>query len=294
MMLQWRIGAVTVTRVVEMDLPAPYHPKYSLLPEATSAALQTMPWLYPDFVEPDGTLKMSIHALLVEAPGLRLVVDTCIGNDRPRRLLRGKSLATPFLARMAEAGWPRESVDAVVCTHLHVDHVGWNTMRVGDRFVPTFPNARYLIGRIEHAHWSAADDENQAEIMADAVTPIFAAGLADLVEMDHRLSAEIRLLPTAGHTPGHVSVVIESLGQKAIITGDMMHHPCQIAHPEWTVRFDEDGDAAATTRRAFIEQHTDTPVLIIGTHFAAPTAGYIVADGDRWRFRPDCVLAEAL
>ena len=283
-MLQWRIGAVTVTRIVEMDFPAPYHPQYSLLPDATPEALRTMPWLYPDFVEADGTLKMSIHALLVEAPGLRLVVDTCIGNDKPRNLIRRQVLSTPFLARMADAGWPRESVTAVVCTHLHVDHVGWNTMRDGDEWVPTFPNARYLIGRVEHGYWSAADDDNQAEIMADSVTPIFTAGLADLVEMDHRLSPEVRLMPTTGHTPGHVSVVIESEGQTAIITGDMMHHPCQIAHPEWAVRFDEDAAAAGATRHDFVTHHADAPVLIIGTHFAGPTAGHIVADGDRWKF----------
>lgn len=283
-MLQWHIGAVTVTRVVEMDFPAPYHPKHSLLPDATPEALRTMPWLYPDFVAADGTLLLSIHALLVEAPGLRLVVDTCIGNDKPRNLIRQQVLSTPFLERMAEAGWPRESVDAVVCTHLHVDHVGWNTMKQGDAWVPTFPNARYLIGRVEHAHWTASDDENQGEIMGDSVQPIFDAGLADLVEMDHRLSPEVRLMPTIGHTPGHVSVMIESEGESAIITGDMMHHPCQVAHPEWTVRFDEDGPAAAITRAAFVEAHADKPVLIIGTHFAAPTAGHIVADGDRWRF----------
>lgn len=283
-MLQWRIGAVTVTRVVEMDFPAPYHPQYSLLPDATPEALRAMPWLYPDFVETDGTLKMSIHALLVEAPGLRLVVDTCIGNDKPRNLIRQQVLSTPFLERMAEAGWPRDSVSAVVCTHLHVDHVGWNTMKVDGKWVPTFPNARYLIGRVEHAYWSAADDDNQADIMADSVAPIFAAGLADLVEMDHRLSPEVRLMPTTGHTPGHVSVVIESQGQTAIITGDMMHHPCQVAHPEWAVRFDEDAAAAGATRHDFVTRHAGAPVLIIGTHFAAPTAGHIVADGDRWRF----------
>jgi glyoxylase-like metal-dependent hydrolase (beta-lactamase superfamily II) len=283
-MLQWQIGAVTVTRVVEMDFPAPYHPKHSLLPDATPEALRTMLWLYPDFVEVDGTLKMSIHALLVEAPGLRLVVDTCIGNDKPRNLIRQQLLSTPFLARMAEAGWPRDSVNAVVCTHLHVDHVGWNTMKVGDAWVPTFPNARYLIGRVEHGYWTDSEDDSQAEIMADSVAPIFAAGLADLVEMDHRLSPEVRLMPTTGHTPGHVSVVIESQGQTAIITGDMMHHPCQIAHPEWAVRFDEDAAAAGATRHDFVRTHADAPVLIIGTHFAGPTAGHIVADGDRWKF----------
>ncbi len=149
-------------------------------------------------------------------------------------------------------------------------------MKDGDAWVPTFPNARYLIGRVEHGYWSAGDDDNQAEIMADSVTPIFAAGLADLVEMDHRLSPEVRLMPTTGHTPGHVSVVIESEG------ADRDHHrrhdapPLPGRPPEWAVRFDEDAAAAGATRHDFVTRHADAPVLIIGTHFAGPTAGHIV------------------
>ena len=283
-MLQWKVGTVTIKRIVEMDLPVRYHPEYSLLPDATPEALREMPWLYPHFVDDDGTLRMSVHALLVEAPGLRLVVDTCIGNDKPRNLLRRVPLATSFLQHMADAGWPRDSVDAVVCTHLHVDHVGWNTMKDGDAWVPTFPNARYLIGAAEHAHWTRAGDDDQQEILGDSVQPIFDAGLADLVAMDHRLSPEVRLMPTTGHTPGHVSVVIESEGETAVITGDMMHHPCQVAHPEWLDRFDDDNAAAELTRRAFVEGFADRPVLIIGTHFPAPTAGHIRRDGSGFRF----------
>lgn len=282
-MLNWRIGDVKITRVVEIELPVPE--KYSFLKQATPEALAAMPWLYPHFVTPDGTLNLSIHALLVDAPGLKLVVDTCVGNDKARRLLRRKPLQTQFLEHLAEAGFAREAVDVVVCTHLHVDHVGWNTMREGDKWVPTFPNARYLIGRTEYAHWSANhEDEEQQQILADSVQPIFDAGLARQVEMDHRVSPEIRLMPTTGHTPGHVSVVIESKGETAIITGDMMHHPCQIAHPEWISEFDGDKPAANATRAAMVKDWADQPVLIIGTHFAAPTAGHIRKDGASYRF----------
>ncbi len=283
-MLTWKIGDVTIKRIVEMEVPVKYHPQYSLLPGATPEALRQMPWLYPHFVTQDGALMLSIHALLVEAPGLRLVVDTCVGNDKPRGLTRNLPLATPFLEHLAAAGWTRESVNAVVCTHLHVDHVGWNTMKDGDAWVPTFPNARYLIGKIEYEHWLKDDDAEQVAIMADSVKPIFAAGLAETVDLDHRVSKEIRLMPTTGHTPGHVSVVIESKGETAIITGDMMHHPCQVAHPDWEDRFDEDGAAAEVTRRAFVKDFADKPVLIIGTHFPAPTAGRIERDGESYRF----------
>jgi len=283
-MLSWTIGAVKVTRVVETELPVAYHEKYPFLPGARPEALANMPWLYPHFVTPEGALKLSIHALLVEAPGLRLVVDTCIGNDKPRRIVGNQPLATPFLERLGEAGWTRESVDAVVCTHLHVDHVGWNTMRVDGAWVPTFPKARYLIGRTEHAHWSAEGDEEQQAILGDSVKPIFDAGLAELVEADHRISPEIRLLPTPGHTPGHVSVVIESEGQTAIITGDMMHHPCQMARPDWSPGVDSDKVASEATRREFLADVADKPILIIGTHFAEPTAGQVRRDADGYWF----------
>ncbi len=282
-MLSWQIGAVKISRIVEIDLPIPYSERHPFLAEASPTALRTMPWLYPNYVSDKDELKLSVHALLVDAPGLRLVVDTCIGNDRPRTITGGEALATAFLADLEAAGWSRESVEAVVCTHLHVDHVGWNTMLENGRWVPTFPKARYLIGKNEYAYWSGESDKEQQTILADSVKPVFDAGLVDLVEMDHVLSDEIRLTPTTGHTPGHVSVAIESQGERAIITGDCLHHPCQIAHPEWSPLFDYDRKASEVTRRAFVEGLADQPILVIGTHFAAPTAGRIVRDGDALR-----------
>lgn len=282
--LSWTIGKVTVTRILELEMPVPYHEKHPFLVGATPQALAEIPWLYPHYVTEDGALRLSIHALLVEAPGLRLVVDTCIGNDKPRRMTGRQPLATGFLQQMAAAGWSPDSVDAVVCTHLHVDHVGWNTRLVDGQWVPTFPNARYLIGRAEYDFWAAEEDAETQTILSDSVRPIFEAGLADLVEPDHRLSPEVSLKPTPGHTPGHVSVVIESEGRRAMITGDLMHHPCQIARPELTPPFDNDPAQAQATRRAVIEEVGDQPILVIGTHFAAPTAGHVRRDGETWRF----------
>jgi glyoxylase-like metal-dependent hydrolase (beta-lactamase superfamily II) len=283
-MLSWRVGAVTITRIVEIELPIPYSERRPFLAEATPEALRRIPWLWPDYVTPEGYLRLSVHALLVEAPGLRLVVDTCIGNDRPRNITGNQPLATSFLADLEGAGWSREGVDMVVCTHLHVDHVGWNTMLEDGRWVPTFPNARYLIGRSEYDYWRGEGDADQQTILGDSIQPVFDAGLVDLVEMDHRLSPEIALVPTPGHTPGHVSVSIVSQGQRALITGDALHHPCQIAHPEWSPPFDTDRAASETTRRALLGEAADQPVLVIGTHFAAPTAGRVVRDGRTYRF----------
>ncbi|HEY5238100.1 MAG TPA: MBL fold metallo-hydrolase [Rhizomicrobium sp.] len=284
-MFSWKIGDITITRVVELEFPWRYSSEYPFIKEARPEALRDIPWLYPHYVTSDNALVLSVHALLVDAPGLRLIVDTCVGNDRPRGFTLGRALQTPFLDHLKEAGWPRESVNAVVCTHLHVDHVGWNTMLDGGKFVPTFPNARYLIGRKEFEHWNSETEEERLRVMADSIAPIFKAGLAQMVEMDHRISPEIRLMPTIGHTPGHVSVVIESKGETAIITGDVFHHPCQIARPDWAPAFDVDQATATRTRHNFLNEFADRPVLVIGTHFAAPTAGHIVRDGMAYRFQ---------
>ena len=221
---------------------------------------------------------------LVEAPGLRLVVDTCVGNDKPRHALGGNALATPFLQHMADAGWTRDSVDTVVCTHLHVDHVGWNTMLEDGKWVPTFPKAKYLFGKTELAHWNAHGDEEDKTILSDSVQPILDAGLAQMVDLDHRISPEVRLIPTTGHTPGHVSVLIESEGQTAVITGDMTHHPYQLAEPHASSSFDVDRDASSATREKMFAEWADSQILVIGTHYAAPTAGRIQRDGAAFRF----------
>jgi glyoxylase-like metal-dependent hydrolase (beta-lactamase superfamily II) len=228
---------------------------------------------------------MSINSFVVETPTRRIVVDTCLGNDKQsRRIPAWNGLQGPFLTDLAAAGYPRCSIDTVLCTHLHVDHVGWNTMLVDGRWVATFPRARYLMGRVEFEHWSPPHGrEDMAAVFADSVRPVYDAGLVDLVETDARLSDEISLIPTVGHTPGHVSVRIFSRGEEALITGDFMHHPCQIAHPEWASTADSDPEQGQRTRERMFEQLSGTPVLVIGTHFAGATAGRIVRDGDSYR-----------
>jgi glyoxylase-like metal-dependent hydrolase (beta-lactamase superfamily II) len=167
---------------------------------------------------------------------------------------------------------------------MHIDHVGWNTMLTDGKWVPTFPNARYLFGKIELDHWLREGDDEQRQILLDSVQPILDADLADLVSLDHRIGPEIRLVPTTGHTPGHVSVVIDSQGKTAVITGDMTHHPCQMANPAWASAYDSDGIASTRTRERMFTEWADKPILVIGTHFAEPTAGYLKRDGATFRF----------
>jgi glyoxylase-like metal-dependent hydrolase (beta-lactamase superfamily II) len=281
-MQKWRIGQVTVTKIVELEVTGGSR---FILPQATYEEILPIGWLQPHFADERGRLKMSIHALVVETPDRRIVVDTCLGNDKAgRRIPTWNNLQGTFLADLAAAGYPREAIDTVLCTHLHVDHVGWNTMLVDGKWVPTFPRARYLMGRVEFDHWrSQHERDDMAAIFADSVKPVHDAGLVDLVETDHRVSDEISLVPTIGHTPGHVSVLIRSQGEQALITGDFMHHPCQIARPHWSSAADSDPDEARETRERMLGELAGRPVLVIGTHFAGATAGHIVRDGDFYR-----------
>jgi glyoxylase-like metal-dependent hydrolase (beta-lactamase superfamily II) len=286
-MNSWQVGDVKISCVVEFKSAAVYDPERGMIIGATAEVIAQIPGLKPNYASPEGHLLMAVQAVLVEAPGLNLVVDTCIGNDKPRRMTRGIGLKTGFLQRLAAAGWSRDDVTAVVCTHLHIDHIGWNTMQENGRWVPTFPRARYLMARREYEFWAQdREDDEQIAAMGDSVQPLFDAGLVQLVELDHQLTPEVRLLPSPGHTPGHVCVAIESRGERAVITGDMMHHPCQIARPELLARFDSDHAAALTTRQRLLADWADQPVLVVGTHFVAPAAGYIRADEATYRFEP--------
>ncbi|MFN0184463.1 MAG: MBL fold metallo-hydrolase [Aquabacterium sp.] len=281
-MNRWHIGQVRITQVVESG-PTPTSPRFLFRDPPADLVLQH-PWLRPHFADADGRLLMSIHCFVIESCGQRIVVDTCVGNDKPRHNPAWDRLNGPFLQQMTDAGFALESIDAVLCTHLHVDHVGWNTRWVDGRWVPTFPNARYLFARPEWAHWSQQPSEPGDDVIGDSVRPIVDAGLALLVDTDHRLTDEVALEPTPGHTPGHVSVRIRSQGQQAVITGDLMHHPIQCSEPDRVVRFDSDGEQARRTRRRFLACCAADRSLVLGTHFAHPTAGHVVPAGEAWRF----------
>ena len=281
----WKIGDVTITKIVESETVGGGE---WILPDAKPEAVGEIDWLVPHFANREGKLRFSIHALVVETPSLTMVVDTCVGNDKDRMPYRlWHRLQNDFLGDFAAAGFDPAKVDRVLCTHLHVDHVGWNTMLVDGAWVPTFPNARYLMARAEFEHWNNDDEEFQQTVMGDSVTPVFEAGLVDLVDLDHRVCEEVDLVPTLGHTPGHVSIRIRSGGAQALITGDFIHHPCQLARVDWASSADSDKSEAEATRRRVFEEHAGTPTLVIGTHFATPTAGRVVRDGDAYRLATD-------
>ena len=281
-MNQWSIGKVNVTRVVEMQVAG--GTKF-ILPDATREACLPIEWMQPHFMDEAGNLIMSIHALVIDDGEKRIVVDTCIGNDKQRNIPSWTNLQTDFLKDLEQAGYPRESIDMVMCTHLHVDHVGWNTMLVDGRWIPTFPNARYLMAEKEWRYWNThAEEEAYGSVIEDSVRPIVESGLAEFVEEDHELTSEGRLLSTPGHTPGHVSVLIESEGSRALITGDCIHHPVQMTRTDWCSSADFDQDQGQATRESLLKHYVDSDVLVIGTHFATPTAGYIksLEEGAYW------------
>jgi len=277
---QWQIGKVKITRVIEMEVTGGSR---FILPQATREEVKKIDWLAPHFADAEGNLIMSIHALVIETPSRKIIVDTCIGNDKERSVPNWSNLQLPVLEDLAAAGYDRHDIDTVMCTHLHVDHVGWNTMKVDGEWVPTFPNARYLMAEQEFSYWDKADaDELNDGIMDDSVRPVFDAGLADLVALDHRICDEVYLEPTLGHTPGHVSVHIASEGEEALITGDCIHHPCQIERLEWASSADYDQSASTQTRHDLMAKYADTKTLIIGTHFATPTAGHLKQCGETY------------
>ncbi len=277
-MLKWQIGDVRITQIVELTT-ASLGPH--LLPQATPDVLGAIDWMRP-FVDENNRMVLSMHSLIVENGDQTIMVDTCIGNDKQRNYPRWNLMQGDFLEKFAAAGFTTGQIDTVLCTHMHVDHVGWNTRLVDGRWEPTFANADYLFAEDEWAHWKDEEQE-YGPVIEDSVQPIFDAGKAVLVGQSHQVSDEVWLQPTPGHTPGHVSVYIKSEGEECIITGDMIHHPCQIKHPHWSRLADHDADLAARTRTSFVQQYAEQPVLIIGTHFAGPTAGQIVRVGDTYR-----------
>jgi len=277
-----QIGDVRISKFVEMESTG--YPNKHLL-GATPESCRQIGWLKPDFMTENGELRGSVCSVVVETPNCRIIVDTCWGNDKRRNRPHANMLSGPFLRDLEAAGFPASSFDYVLCTHLHGDHVGWNTVLVNGKWEPTFKNARYLIAGSEYEYWSwERGKQLQGDYMGDSVDPVFSAGLVDPIETDHKLCDEVWLEPTPGHTPGHVSIRIASKGEQALITGDFIHNPCQMARPHWCSTFDSDQKAAESTRRQMLEQLATESTLVIGTHFAGPTAGRVVRDGEVWRF----------
>lgn len=260
-----------------------------ILPQATPAAILAIPWLVPTFADERGRLKMAVQSFLVEAGDKKILVDTGLGNDKTGRLVPAWNGRTDdFLDRLAAAGFGPDDVDIVVNTHLHVDHVGWNTRHVDGRWRPTFPNARYVTGRTEFAYWrdQTADAEHR-QVFEDSVRPVADAGLFDLIEPGDEIAPGMTAIATPGHTIGHMSLRLRSgkdeAMQEAMLGGDILHHVCQLAHPDWSATPDFDPRQSAATRRVLFGQLAGSKTLFLAGHAPDGLAGIIAREGDGFR-----------
>jgi glyoxylase-like metal-dependent hydrolase (beta-lactamase superfamily II) len=284
----WTVGNHTVRRIDEVVLPAQTGPW--LLPGATTDLVSRTPWLSPEFVDQQGVLRLASHSFAVEVDGMRVLVDTGIGNGKRRSNPAWHNLNSDYEARLRAAAFAPESVDVVVLTHLHADHVGWSTRAEGDAWVPTFPNARYLTSRTEWDYWAGVDmEEARRQMFRDSVHPVREAGLFDLIDVADEgtdVAPGIRLLPTPGHTPGQVAVELSSRGETALVTGDSIHHPVQMAHPELCSCVDVAPELAARTRNQVLGSLAGTSTLLLGSHFPPPTAGHVRREDGGYRLAP--------
>jgi glyoxylase-like metal-dependent hydrolase (beta-lactamase superfamily II) len=261
-----------------------------LLPGASADVVTRTPWLRPDFADQQGSLRLASHSFAVEVDGLRILVDTGIGNGKQRANPAWHNLNSDYAARLRAAGFTPETVDLVILTHLHTDHVGWNTRAEGADWVPTFPNARYLTTRAEWDYWAGVEmEEARQQMFRDSVHPVRDAGLLDLIDVaaeGTHVAPGIRLLPTPGHTPGQVAVELSSEGESALVTGDSIHHPVQMARPALCSCVDIAPELATRTRHRVLDSLAGTSTLLLGSHFPPPTAGHVRREGDAYRLAP--------
>jgi glyoxylase-like metal-dependent hydrolase (beta-lactamase superfamily II) len=283
----FRLGDVTIHRIVEQEVP--FFVATDVLPDLTPERLEeNRTWLEAagGLEGATGKLILCFQSYVLRTPHRTVLVDSCIGNDkdRPTRPNWHMKRDDTYMRGLAAHGLAVEDIDAVMCTHLHADHVGWNTRLEDGRWVPTFPNARYLFSERELAHWTAEHGKAPVPAIADSVLPIVEANRADLVASDHVLDQHVRLLPTPGHTPDHFAVLVGE--EDAVLTGDLLHSPLQARYPELSMRFDFDQAQSARTRRFFLERFCDTGTLCCTAHFPSPSAGRITRWGDGFRCEP--------
>jgi len=279
-----QVGDITIDRIVEDEAPL-VPAKQALLGLTDEHLAENREWLKPHALTEDDVLRLCFQSFVVRTPHHTILVDSCIGNHKPREARPAWNMKTDtrYMDQLKGLGLGVEQIDYVLCTHLHVDHVGWNTQLVDGRWVPTFPNARYVFGQTEYAYWEGENAKKENPVFVDSVLPVVEAGRADLVQDSFGIGDHLRLLPTPGHTPGHVSVLLGRTGTEAAVSGDIVHSPLQARYPELSMAFDVDPKASAVARRSFFERVAETPTICCMTHFPSPSIGRIKRWGEGFR-----------
>jgi glyoxylase-like metal-dependent hydrolase (beta-lactamase superfamily II) len=284
-----RIGDFEINRI--SDYEGPFFAPNEFFPDFDPAVVEEhADLLGPSLLEPgSGRLMFSFHSFVVRTGHHTILIDSCIGNDkeRPNRP-QFHRMRTPFLDDLARIGVKPEEVDYVMCTHLHWDHVGWNTRLVDGRWVPTFPNAKYVIAQREHDHWrdfhASGADSPHARAFQDSILPVLKTKQALLVGDDYALDDGLWFEPYPGHTPGNVVIHARSGGDRGVFIGDVLHHPLQCLKPEWSTFACTDAAASRVSRTRLIEEHADSNTLLLPAHFPAPTCGHIKSHSNAYRF----------
>lgn len=286
-----RIGHLEVHKILELEQAAPMTMAF---PDIRAEDLIQLGGWYTDPYLTDqphtAQMNLSVHSFVVRCRDRNILIDTCNGNHKNRTIAFAHMLETPYLERLAAAGFAPKDIHFVLCTHLHGDHVGWNTRLHDGRWVPTFPNARYVFTRPDVEFFGRNGEEPfHGEAYADSVRPIIEAGQAHIVEPDHRahteLEEELWLSPAPGHSPGSCLIHARSAGVEGIFSGDLFHHPVELVRPGMAFFADHDPVLTAQTRTRVFETYAESAVRFFPAHFAEPTAGFIRRHRDAFRFQ---------
>jgi glyoxylase-like metal-dependent hydrolase (beta-lactamase superfamily II) len=288
-MKQHAFGQITIQRIVESicaDFDASDFFPQTTAEDWTKHGAWMAPWAY---LPATGKLVLPIQAFLLRSPHHTILVDTCVGDHKSRlqRPFWNMLKLDTFLPRLAAAGVAPEDVDYVMCTHLHWDHVGWNTRLRDGRWVPTFPNAKYIVARREWEDMEELHRRVPQPHYMDSILPVAEAGQVQMVGSDFSLADEVWLEPSPGHTLGHTCVRVASQGAQAVITGDCFHSPVQCLEPGWLMRADVDHAMASATRQNFLQRYCDSGVTVCASHFPEPSLGHIIQRGDAFWFDYD-------
>ena len=282
MSLKLAAGDLTIHRIIEQETS--FLPALDMLPGLTPEVLaENRSWMQKaGALDANDVLILAFQSYIVKTPHHTILIDSCIGNDKPRPQRPAWNMKTDdtYARALNAAGVSVGDIDFVMCTHLHVDHVGWNTRLENGRWVPTFPKARYVFAKQEYDHWFAENAKTEIPPFADSVLPVVEAKRHELVSNDYQIGDHVRIVPTPGHTPGHIAVAMGRGKDDAVFSGDLMHSPLQTLYPELSIKFDVDPAKAATTRRSFLERYCDTDTLCCTAHFPSPSVGKIKRKGN--------------